>query len=474
MRNTYSRGRGSPSLGKALLLFAAFSLPLTACDGLLDVEDVDVTTENSFVDETSIPALRASVIGDFLGAYESQILYTGLLADEWAHSGTFGTRQEVDQRDIDPANGTVEGLFAGLSRARAIADFANQRYEVVDTEGSAVRQRAEARAFSGLAMVFLTEHYCEGTPISRFNAATNDFDYGSPLTRAAVLDSAMARFNAALAVAPAGSDQEYLARVGLGRALLNAGDYQAAAAAVADVPTSFIFRGDHDAQSGQNNPIWSFNISQERWAATDTEGTNGLPYLAEFDPRMLWIRTPSNDVGFDRATPVINALKYPDRPAFTIIADGVEARLIEAEWALADGRTGDFLTILNDLRAQVGDLMPIRNFDYQTQLALTGFSPTLADLTLPATTAEQVDLLFQERAYWLWLTAHRLGDMRRLIRQYGRTQDAVFPVGLYTPNGNAKGGSYGTDVNFPVPVTELNNPELAGLDEATTCLNRDA
>jgi hypothetical protein len=63
-----------------------------------------------------------------------------------------------------------------------------------------------------------------------------------------------------------------------------------------------------------------------------------------------------------------------------------------------------------------------------------------------------VDLLFQERGFWLYNTAHRLGDLRRLVRQYNRQQQNVFPSGPYF-----KGGVYGNDVAFPVPFDEANN-----------------
>ena len=39
------------------------------------------------------------------------------------------------------------------------------------------------------------------------------------------------------------------------------------------------------------------------------------------------------------------------------------------------------------------------------------------------------------------------------IRQYGRTAETVFPSGAYL-----KGGTYGEDVNLPIPVEEQNNP----------------
>ena len=65
---------------------------------------------------------------------------------------------------------------------------------------------------------------------------------------------------------------------------------------------------------------------------------------------------------------------------------------------------------------------------------------------------------------WLYLTGHRLGDLRRLIRQYGRTANAVFPTGnLPSPLA----GTYGNDVNLPIPFDERNNPKFNG------CLDRN-
>jgi hypothetical protein len=60
-------------------------------------------------------------------------------------------------------------------------------------------------------------------------------------------------------------------------------------------------------------------------------------------------------------------------------------------------------------------------------------------------------------------TAHRLGDMRRLVCQYGRAQNTVFPTGR-----DHKGGEYGSDVNFAVSSDERNNPKFTG------CIDRSA
>ena len=63
--------------------------------------------------------------------------------------------------------------------------------------------------------------------------------------------------------------------------------------------------------------------------------------------------------------------------------------------------------------------------------------------------------MFQERGFWLFGTAHRLGDLRRLIYQYGRGEDQVYPTGAYF-----KGGDFGNDIVFPVDFDETNNPNF--------------
>jgi hypothetical protein len=146
-------------------------------------------------------------------------------------------------------------------------------------------------------------------------------------------------------------------------------------------------------------------------------------------------------VGLDGTTPQFTLLKYPGVDADVPVADGIEARLIEAEAALQAQDLGGMTDILNALRD------------------LQGLDP----LAAPGTFDEGVDQLFSERAFWLFATGHRLGDLRRLIRQYSRDQAEVFPTGSYV-----KGGSYGTDVNIPLPLEVENNPNSRG------CLDRKA
>ena len=148
-------------------------------------------------------------------------------------------------------------------------------------------------------------------------------------------------------------------------------------------------------------------------------------------PRVPFLDT--GHFGFDQETPQFDLLKYPDLGSPIVLADGVEARLIEAEAALKTGDEGGMNDILNELRDGIG-LDPLPN---------------------PSAGAEAEDQLFSERAFWLYATGHRLGDMRRLVRQYLRDPNSVFPVGDYS-----RGGTYGDVVAFPVPINENNNPDF--------------
>jgi hypothetical protein len=87
----------------------------------------------------------------------------------------------------------------------------------------------------------------------------------------------------------------------------------------------------------------------------------------------------------------------------------------------------------------------------------------LPALTDPGTAAARVNLLFREKAFWTFARGQRLGDERRLVRQYGRASTDVFPEGVHF-----KAGNFGSDVNLPVVTDEENNPNFTG------CLDRKA
>ena len=450
-------GRVGPTVTLALLAL----LPLSACDTkkILAVTDPDVARPIVLTVPSALPALYAGAVGALGTAYNSsnsdveQVHLSALLSDEFMNTETFPTRIEIDQRAQHIENGSLAGAFLDLNRARGLAQRAIAGFQKFAKNSADSTGYPEVLSIAGLSYVYFAENYCAAVPVSIQND-DGTFNFGAPLNTNQQLDSAIAKFNQSLAVtgSPLTPTLKYLAQVGKGRALLDKGDYAGAAAAVAGVPTTFQYNYQHsETSTGQNNGTWNLTASVGRFGVADNEGGNGLPFRSEgnitsptADPRVAnKLRPSSGGHGFDGGPELQYVqLKYPLRSSPITVEDGVEARLIEAEAALKTGDAAGALTILNALRSN-GALLSLRGY------AAGSFAP----LTMQATPAAQLDQLFKERAYWLFLTSHRLGDLRRLIRQYGRSAEAVFPTGPYF-----KGGTYGTDVNSPVPQGEQNNP----------------
>jgi hypothetical protein len=430
------------------MLVAALALS-TGC-GLLDTDQPNIVEPGDVESEAGAQARRIGAIADFAFAQDGDgtqfedghILLSGLMADEFVLSTTPPTEQEVDQRRVFENNGTLFDLFHNLHRARAAAEAAASALRELGSDPDADPGIGEMFSLAGFTYLFFGESFCSGVPFSRLEG--EEIVFGDPQTTDEMFATAINRFDAALAepgtVAEESQEIAYLASVGKGRALLDRGFFDEAAAAVAAVPTEFQYLTEH-AESPQRlqNAIYSYGVGF-LWSVSDQEGGAGLPYRTAEDPRVPTVFDPDNPVGLDFTTEQHTLLKYPDFSAPVVVADGIEARLIEAEALLQTDRPG-MTAILNDLRAAQG----------------------LDPLAVPATQEEGVDLLFSERAFWMFATGHRLGDMRRLIRQYGRTAETVFPTGIYL-----KGGSYGDDVNMPIPQEEGNNPNSVG------CLDREA
>ena len=464
MTISFFRRTGATTLTMVALTLAA------ACstDEVLSVEDPDVVRPESLGDPASLPLFLTSAYAEVLagyngGSFEGMVNYSGLLADEFIQTESFPTRFEVDTRNMLVGNTSLRDIFRELSRGRAAAERAARKY--VELESPNAIGRAEALNLAGFAYILFGENYCSGVPFSTLND-DQSITYGPAQTTQEMFEIAIAKFDTAITVATAvgasGARVVNAAKVGRGRALLNLGRFADAGAAVAGIPADFKFDLQHSDNSvRQNNGVWSLSINAGRWGVSDREGANGLTFRSNTDVRVASRRRSiNNGNGFDGG-PMFEALKYPARTTAVTLADGVEAELIKAEAQLRAGDATGFMATLNALRANTA-VMTAR-----------GYTGTLAALTDPGTAVGRQDLLFRERAYWLFLTAHRLGDMRRLIRQYNRGAETVFPTGAYSSNGRTT--IYGTDTSFPIPVEELNNPEIeAGPPNLKGCLTRDA
>jgi len=188
----------------------------------------------------------------------------------------------------------------------------------------------------------------------------------------------------------------------------------------------------------------------------DREGTNGLDFISANDPRLpraTGTVIPS-DLIFDSAFPLFVTRQGMWASTTPVsIATGIEARLIEAEAALRAGQTATWLTAINALRVNTA-LYPAAQSGFTRGPNLTAIADTFANDT------SRIMTHFRERAFWMFGTGHRLSDLRRLVRQYNRPADSVYPIGAYY-----KGGLYGTAYVMSVPFEEVNNPSF------TQCTN---
>jgi starch-binding outer membrane protein, SusD/RagB family len=458
--NTLTRGRGRWSLLRHTALGTGMVLALAACD----VDQIMEIDDPEFPSAGQIPAaaISAGAWGEFQRAYsgasgnlhdEGYITVSAAMADEFIAAGTFTTRIAIDQRAPQPVSqgNITDAAFRWLQRARRAARDANAQLAAAGTTtGAAV---ARLHAVEGFTWTTFGEGFCGAVPIS--NLDEHGLSGGPVLNTQQLFEGAAERFDRALSA----QSGFHMAAVGKGRALLNLGRFADARAAVAGVPTNFIAFFEHSDNSGfQRNNITALQ-GNGRWSIGDNQGGNGLPYRSSGDPRAPWVH---QGPGFDPAVPLYVSQRYIVGPSSAVnnaskvvIADGIEARLIEAEAAFHTG--GDWLAILNALRADFVSLMSARYGNYAANLAAGvaagRLNATLPPLTDPGSDAARIDMIFYERAMWLQLTGHRLGDMRRLARApYNRPVNSIFPVGNFHLTG-----SFGNAVNFPVPQDEENN-----------------
>ena len=431
----------------AALLVAAACAGSTAC-GLLDTDQPNIVDPGTLESPEGAQTRRLGAISDFTFAQDGDgtqfedghILLSGLMSDEFVLSTTPPTEQEVDQRRVFENNSTLSDLFLNMQRARTAAELAANALQRLSVLPDSEPGIPEMHSLAGYTYLFFGESFCSGVPFSRLDGDT--LIYGLPLTTEQVFDTALARFDTALAHPGLGQDDgtvTNLAAIGRARALLDLGLFSDAADAVADVPTEYQYVTEHaESPLKLQNAIWSYGDGG-LWSVSDVEGGVGLPYLTAEDPRVPFFDT--EDVGLDGSTPQFTLLKYDTPGSSVVVADGIEARLIEAEALLHPNGFAGVTNALNALRQTIG----------------------LGNLPQASSRDVAIDQLFSERAFWMFATGHRLGDMRRLIRQYGRAPDDVFPTGTYL-----KGGDYGEDVNLPIPITNRNNPNSNG------CIDRNA
>ncbi len=193
---------------------------------------------------------------------------------------------------------------------------------------------------------------------------------------------------------------------------------------LADVPPTFAYlvRTEYNSASAPASGFLGW-VGNMYYAVGEREGENGLPFVSAQDPRVP-VAFGSMRRG-STTDSLFNATKYPDYSSPWMAASGIEAELMRAEVAL-QANDPNWLSILNTLRS-------------------TAITPAMSALTDPGSPAARVDLLYRERAFWLYLNGRRLGDLRRLMRNYQRDPATLFPRGISVNNG----GAYGQETAIP-------------------------
>jgi hypothetical protein len=358
LRTTLSR---CLALGGALL---GLSLLPQACSthDILAVNIPNVIDPAQLNSPLGAVAAYAGAIGDLAfandgdnGGTEGQILVSGVMTDEYIDSETFPTRIEYDSRGITEQNTTLTLVFRNLERARVsleVAAGALQTYAPTPTS-----RIGEMLALSGFTKVYAGENYCSGVPFGSLSGAP-----AVPLTTQQIFNAAVQRFDSALADSGTAAIAN-LTRVGKARALLDRaqpasiGGWDSAAAVAALVPLTFKYLITHTTFSNREyNGLHVFNSGASvggtgRFSVADKEGINGLNFRGAADPRVV---TVQQGLGFDGTTPLWALQKYPANNSSTVLADGIEAQLIVAEDQLRNGQYANWLTTLNNLRANGG------------------------------------------------------------------------------------------------------------------------
>ncbi|MGH7720698.1 MAG: hypothetical protein ACREON_17865 [Gemmatimonadaceae bacterium] len=438
-----------------------------SCSSLTEVDAVDIVEESDLESATGAAALRAGAMSGFAGIFlsggTSQITASGRISDE-----LFGNARS-DQRSLPEPEVEIQYAYEAMHATRVNLSRAIRAMETYLPSPAA--KIGELFALRSYTEIFFGENVCSGIPLGDIVDGTAV--PGEPLDTQEMFQRAVEDADAALTRAADSARILNLARVARGRALLNMGRFNDAAAAVAQVPTTYRYQVA-PASANQTNSIAALTASRSM-SVSNNEGVNGLNFRTAADPRV-----PTQAIGACPGTPSgcllgttpaqgITAFRFTTYTATNtpvVLASGIEARLIEAEAALQAGNAATWLTALNTLRTTCTVAATCPTPAPAGTGGVTGLPP-LAD---PGTTAGRVDLMFRERAFWMFGTGHRHGDLRRLIRPtadggYGRASSSTNPAGPETvfPTGTYyTGTAYGNSVTFPADARQFNNPAYPG------------
>ena len=401
----------------------AITAGVAACNDFLTVKNPTVIEVNTLDPVADAPVLANSAVQNLAQAYGWLIMYSSWMAGETDVAETFPTRNEFGRRAVDPTNGSLStDVWTPLSQAAA------STYLVLDKELPTpdVNTNYQKAHFAlAWSFLFMAENFCQGTVRS-----------GPALTVAAMLDSAIAHFSAAISIGDAANttDSKSMAdasRLGRARAKLQKGDKTGATTDANSVPAGFSYSlqyfDDLSNRTRVGNRLWQFTADRGSIAIAPAWRVN--------DPRVPQRIAPSSllpqDANYtvDRGVPYVIQDKYPGFASAIRLASKIEADYIVAE----AGGTATQLAQIQARRAANG------------RPAYGG----------PVDAASVLAEFETQRGLEFYLEDKRLGD---LVRNGAAVLFAPVPGSTYFKPGFSP---VGNQTCFPLPNTETdNNPNF--------------
>jgi hypothetical protein len=427
---------------------------------LLAPQQPGVISPSSTANATAADALYVGALGKWKlsmsggpgggGNTEALWQWEALFTDELRSVDTFVQRNDADQRNLQTNEAVMTPIYQAAQQARGRARDAINALLAFDQSATGKQHTAEMYLAMGYEEMLLSQAFCNGIP---FGETVNGVpQYTVPITDADGFKLAISRLDTG--VTYLGTDANSVSiknaiAITKGRAQVSLGDYAGAAATVASVPTSYQYNWDYSITT-QDNEWWVMGTNVKRYNPGDSIDIagpilNAIPFARLNDPRVSVTNTGSK--AEDNTSIFLNVNNWnQDDP--TPPLSGIDARLIEAEAKLNANDINGMMTILNALRTA------------PQQIGLFKIAAMPA-LPVPGDQTSATNLFFREKALWQFERGYRMDDLRRLVRQYKRTQDKVFPSGNFTRNGAAS-GTFGSQVAFPVPDAEMPNPNFHG------------
>lgn len=435
--NRKSSNRKSSLLTRATIVAL---IAATACDTLrnpLNVEPASRIPAALLETVGNAQILSDGAIADFECAFNAYDYLGGMTGEEFIYEQQTASRTPYDRRTTtkDDADYAVNGCDSGNPGTYTPLQIARQSNEnllahlklwsdadVAAGPGSPNRTNlmAIAAAYAGYSYVLLGEGFCT-MAISSVNI-DKTLTYGGEIQRDSVFKLAIARFTEAIGFATTAGNTsiQNMATLGRARAKLDRGDYAGAKADALLIPAGYLKNVSASATTTRrSNRIFLENSANNRNLSV------GPPYRTMGDARV-----PVTATTLVSATGIVHyyQTKYPTSATPIPLATYEEAQLIIAEADIRANSLGTALPILDASRVRGGQG--------------TG---TFTGTTQPEYMAELID----QRRRELFAESQHLGDLIR------------FGITPQPPTGTAYhfGGTYGSQLCWPLPAAErLNNP----------------